>query len=84
MTLICLVCVSLVLGGLALRPEARAALEGIWLWAFGSRVPVRRQARPTRPAAHAAFRADFLPPPQVQTRPGPGGPGPSAVAPSGM
>ncbi len=84
MTLICLVCVSLVLGGLALRPEARAALEGLWLWAFGSRVPVRRQVRATRPAPHVAFRPDFLPPPQVQTRPGPFGSGPSAVAPSGM
>jgi hypothetical protein len=84
MTLICLVCVSLVLGGLALRREARAALEGVWLWAFGTLVPVRRPVRRPLPAGPAAFRYDFLPPPQVQTRPGPGGPGPSAVAPSGM
>jgi hypothetical protein len=84
MTLICLVCVSLVLGGLAFRREARAALEDFWLWAFGTPVAVRRPARRPLPERPAVFRADFLPPPQVQTRPGPGGPGPSAVAPSGM
>ena len=74
MTLFCLVCVSLVLGGLALRRETRAGLEALWLGAFGTRVPVRRPARPPQARPAVDFRPDFLPAPRVQTRPGPAGP----------
>ena len=40
-----LLCVSLVLGGLALRRPLRAAAEGLRLALFGVRVPCPRAAR---------------------------------------
>jgi hypothetical protein len=66
-------CVSLVLGGLALRREVRAALEDLRLHLFGVRVRVRRV--PTGPAprrrASPPSRHDFCPPPRVVGRAGP-------------
>ncbi len=72
MTLFWLLCVSLVLGGLAFRRQVREALDGLWLRLFG--VPVRVRAR--RPVPHARSTAppgqhNLLPPPRVSSRAGP-------------
>jgi hypothetical protein len=67
MTLFWLLCVSLVLGGLAHRREIRAAVHELWLQWFGVRV---RVARPERPSALSPRtpRQGSLPTPQVATR----------------
>jgi hypothetical protein len=72
MILFWLLCVSLVLGGLAFRRELLTILDGLWLHVFG--VPVR--ARTSRPALRACTTApprrhDPLPPPRVSFRAGP-------------
>src|SRR5262249_39200127 len=51
MTLFWLLCVSLVLGGLAHRRELRSALQDLWLHWFGVRVRVPHPARLPAPAA---------------------------------
>ena len=73
MTLFCLLCVSLVLGGWAVRREARATFEALWLKFFGVRVRVlRTQSLRTdrRRAAAPAAPPCPLPTPYVATRPG--------------
>jgi len=72
MTLFCLLCVSLVLGGWIVRREVRTALGNLWLHFFGVRVRVLRRQElpaPDRLAASASPHG-FPPPPQVVTRPG--------------
>lgn len=73
MTLLCLLCVSLVLVGWALRREVRATFEAIRLHFFGVRVRVLRRPEPPRTDRHriAAPAAPPWPPPIVATRPGP-------------
>ncbi len=73
MTLLCLLCVSLVLGGWAVRREARAVFEDLWLHFFGVRIRVHRRPETPRPDRVAVPVAPPcpLPPPQVTTRPGP-------------
>ena len=74
MTLLCLLCVSLVLGGWAARRQARALFEDLWLHFFGSRVRLHRRPespRPDRGAVRAAPPGS-IPPFEVATRPGPG------------
>lgn len=71
MTLLCFLFVCLLLIGLAVCPEVRAALSDLWLHSFGVRQPVRRAPRrpvavPSRSPPH-----DCLPPPRVITRAGP-------------
>jgi len=74
MTLFCLLCVSLVLVGWAVRREARERFEKLRLHFFGIRVRVLRRPEPSRtdrrrPAVPAVPRSP-LPPPVVATRPG--------------
>jgi hypothetical protein len=73
MTLFWLLCVILVLGGWAVRPERQVFWEDVRLRLFGVRVRVPSPRRPPRIDRHAAPspRHDFLPPPQVGTRSGP-------------
>jgi hypothetical protein len=73
MILFWLLCVCLVLAGLAYRREAAALLNGLRLQIFGVRVRVPTPQRlpypprsPVGPPAH-----NFLPPPRVITRAGP-------------
>lgn len=70
MTLLWLLCVSLVLGGFLHRREVRAFLEDLRLGLFGVRVRVRKRPAVGRPVAGTS-RHDFLPPPRVVTRAGP-------------
>ena len=74
MILFWLLCVSLVLGGLAFRREVRTTLDGLWLRLFGAPVRVRTHTpRPTLRACSTAppRRHDLLPPPRVSFRAGP-------------
>ena len=75
MTLFCLLCVSLVLGGWAVRHQARATFEAIRLHFFGVRVRVLRRPEPSRAdrerTAVPAAPPCPLPTPYVATRPGP-------------
>jgi hypothetical protein len=73
MTLFWLLCVSLVLGGLAFRHPLRGALDDLWLYWFGVRVrAVRPQGPPPDPGRSAVppSRHDFLPPPRGINRAG--------------
>ena len=73
MTLFWLLCVCLVLCGLAFRREVTAVLDGLWLQVFGVRqrvVDPRRLPQPPQPSAPRPSH-NFLPPPRVITRPGP-------------
>jgi hypothetical protein len=71
MTLFWLLCVCLVLGGLAVRPEARTALGNLRLHLFGVRVRASRPRQgPAQPAC-PLWRHDFLPPPRGIPRAGP-------------
>ena len=75
MTLFCLLCVSLVLGGWAVRREACATFEAIRLHFFGVRVRVLRRPEPSRTdrrrTAYPAAPPCPWPAPNVATRPGP-------------
>jgi hypothetical protein len=73
MTLFWLLCVCLVLAGLAYRRAAAAVLNGLRLQVFGVRVRVSRPQRlPCPPRAPVASpRHNFLPPPRTITRAGP-------------
>jgi hypothetical protein len=71
MTLFWLLCLCLVLGGLALRREVRAALGDLRLALFGVRVPVRRLRTSGPPGRPRNSPHEFLPPPRVVTRAGP-------------
>jgi hypothetical protein len=71
MTLLWLLCVCLVLGGLVFRQEVRAALEGLRLRLFGVPVRVRRLPAQPTPDTSPDRRQDFFPPPHVITRAGP-------------
>jgi len=75
MTLFCLLCVSLVLVGWAVRRVARATCEKLWLHFFGVRVRVLRRPEPSRAdrrrTAVPAVPHCPLPPPVVATRPAP-------------
>ena len=75
MILFCLLCVSLVLGGWAVRREVRTTFEKLWLTCFGVRVRVLRRPEPSRTdrrrLARLAAPPCRLPPPNVATRPGP-------------
>jgi hypothetical protein len=68
MTLFCLLCVCLLLVGLAACPEIRARIGDLWLHWFGVRQPVPCSPRrpvsvpPRSPPHHR------LPPPRVLTR----------------
>ena len=72
MTLFCLLCVSLVLGGWAVRREARAGFEAFWLHFFGVPVRIHRRAEAPRSDRVAVRGAppSPLPPVPVATRPG--------------
>jgi hypothetical protein len=73
MTLIWLLCVCLVLAGLAVRREIAAVLNGLRLRIFGVpvRVPTpRRLPYPPRSAVPPPEH-NFLPPPRVVPRAGP-------------
>lgn len=71
MTLFWLLCVCLVLGGLVVHREVRAALADLWLSWFGICVRVRSERVPRRRTAAPPPRHDPLPPFRVETRPGP-------------
>ncbi len=71
MSLFWLLCLSLVLGGLAFRREVRTALGDLRLQLFGVRVRVRRWPVPVPPDRPCNPPHDFLPPPRVITRVGP-------------
>ncbi|HVS39098.1 MAG TPA: hypothetical protein VMS17_26300 [Gemmataceae bacterium] len=74
MTLFCLLCVILVLGGWAVRREACATFEQLRLRFFGVRVPVHRSPEPPlavrRRVAVPSAPSCPLPPPCTATRPG--------------
>jgi hypothetical protein len=74
MYLFWLLCVTLVLGGLFVRREVSAALTGLMLLLTGARVRIRRPRRSVVPqrCVTSPSRANRLPPPRVQTRPGTG------------
>jgi hypothetical protein len=71
MTLFCLLCVVLTIGGLAFRREALRTLEGLLLQWFGVRVRAVRRPASEAPAQvrGRASPPAFLPPPRVVTRP---------------
>jgi hypothetical protein len=73
MTLFWLLCVCLLLGGLAVRRDAAAVLHGLRLRFFGAPVRVKTPPPPAPPPCSGAPRPapDFLPTPRVLTRPGP-------------
>ena len=73
MTLFWLLCVCLVLAGLAYRREAAAALHGLRLQIFGVRARVPSPQRLPYPPRSTDLppKHNFLPPPRVITRPGP-------------
>jgi hypothetical protein len=71
MILFWFLCVCLLLVGLALCTEVRAALGDLWLHCFGVRVRVRRLNRQTGSVAPRSPPHDRLPPPRVITRSGP-------------
>jgi hypothetical protein len=73
MTPFWLLCVCLVLCGLAFRREVTAVLNGLRLQVFGVRQRVispRRLPQSPPPSAPRPTH-NFLPPPRVVTRPGP-------------
>jgi hypothetical protein len=74
MTLIGLLCVSLVLVGLLFRREMQTALREGWLHRFGARVRARRPDPQSRlPRFAVPTRCEnVLPPFRVVTRAGPG------------
>jgi hypothetical protein len=73
MTLFWLLCLCLVLGGLAFRRAVVDTINGLRLQVFGVRVRVPSpQKLPHPPRSVAPQPARYsLPPPRVRTRPGP-------------
>ncbi|HWG44008.1 MAG TPA: hypothetical protein VN688_14615 [Gemmataceae bacterium] len=71
MTLFWLLCVCLLLVGLAVCPQVRAALEDLWLHWFGVRQPVPRSSERPIPVPPRSPPHDRLPPFRVITRAGP-------------
>ena len=75
MILFCLLCVSLVLGGWAVRREVREVCETIRRHLFGVRVRILRRPEPSRTNRAriplGAVPSCPLPPPNVATRIGP-------------
>ena len=71
MILFCLLCVSLVLGGLAYRRELGVILNDLRRHLFGVRVRVRAPQRGGQPArtAPSPLQLGSVPPPRVTTRP---------------
>jgi hypothetical protein len=70
MSLFGLLCLCLVLGGLAFRREVRAVLGDLRLRLFGVRVRVVRSGPPAAAEHPRNSPPGFLPPPRVRTRPG--------------
>lgn len=72
MILFWLLCVSLLLGGLAIRRHTAVWLSGWWLHWFGVRVPVRRTPLRASPRqSRDAPQSACWPPLRVVTRAGP-------------